>query len=265
MLKSKIQSFRDPLPTNSLFDRLPSEVKNWAESLPWQERRYVLSLCHVLCGSSPETKAEFLDRYTADGLASKLLKDIDTIERIKQYLNWFRIETVLNESLLRNYIRQFYMHSAQDVRSQPDDYFESALRLALNPKEKDRIFNYVLGFELLKLMFNMSWLQHERLARLQRNSDDFIKNYIKPIQTAHKLNGIVVPKDEHIFFAKREYFVKKPKLSIGNSTELILTTFTTKQVVDCGFSVTRHIRSLEFDYDYVFNPSEPESIFPWAM
>ena len=265
MLKSTKPSFQEPIPPNSLFARLPSEVKHWAESLPWKERRYVLSLCHILCGSSPETKAEFLDQYTADGLASKLLEDIDTLERIKNYLSWFRIETVLNESFLRSYIRQFYQHSAQDVRSQPDDYFESALRLALSPKDKDRVFNYVLGFELLKLMFNMSWLQHERLARLQRNSDDFIKNYIKPIQTTHKLNGIVIPKDEHIFFAKREYFIKKPKLSISKLTPLIIATFTTEQVVDCGFSVTRHIRSLEFDYDYVFNPSEPESIFPWAM
>ncbi len=265
MQKRRTKSFRDPLQTNSLFERLPLEVKHWAESLPWNERRYVLSLCYMLCGSSPEKQAEFLDEYTAEGLVSKLLEDIDTIHRIKNYLNWFKIETHLNESLLRSYIRQFYIHSAQNIRGEADDYLESALRLALNPKDKDRIFNYVLGFELLKLMFNMSWLQHERLARLQRNSDNFIKNYIKPIQAAHKIHGVIVPKDEHIFFAKREYFVKKPQLTMAKVTQLILATFTTDQVVECGFSVTRHIRSLEFDYDYVFNPSEPESIFPWAI
>ncbi|WP_413164417.1 cobyrinic acid a,c-diamide synthase [Capilliphycus salinus ALCB114379] len=264
MLKYKRKNFLEPLKTNALFDRLPAEVQQWAESLPWTERRYVLSLCYILCASSPEKQAEFLDEYTADGLVSKLLEDVDTLQRIKQYLSWFKLETNLNESLLRNYIRQFYIHSAQDARCQPEEYLESALRLALNPEDKDKVFYYILGFELLKLMFNMSWLQHERLSRLQRNPDDFIRNYIKPIQNTHKLNGIVVPKDERIFFARRDYFVKKPNISNRKLTELILVTFTTEQVIGCGFSVTRHIRSVEFDYDYVFNASEEsESIFPW--
>lgn len=264
MQKSQPQKFLAPLKKNALFDRLPPEVQQWAESLPWNERRYVLSLSYILCGSSPEKQAEFLDDYTADGLVSKLLEDIDTLSRIKQYLSCFRIKTDLQESLLRNYIRQFYIHCTQDVRCQTEVYLESALKLSVSSKDKDKVFNYILGFELLKLMFNMSWLQHERLSRLQRNPDDFIRNYIKPIQHTHKINGIVVPKDERIFFARRDYFVKKPEISSHKLTELILVTFMTEQVINCGFSVTRHIRSVEFDYDYVFNPSEElETVFPW--
>jgi len=44
---------------NVMFDKLPQEVKQWAESLPWNERRYVLSLCYILCASSPENKQNF--------------------------------------------------------------------------------------------------------------------------------------------------------------------------------------------------------------
>lgn len=88
-----------------LFDKLPLEVQQWAESLPWNQRRYVLSLCYILCASSPEKQAEFLDEYTADGLMAKMLEDIDTLQRVKQYLSCFRIKAPLNEAVLRGYIR----------------------------------------------------------------------------------------------------------------------------------------------------------------
>jgi hypothetical protein len=261
MLLKKRQIFRE-LAGSGLYDQLPKEVQKWAESLPWNERRYVLSLCYILCGSSPDRQAEFLDEYTADGLVSKLLEDTDTIHRIKQYLIRFQIKTRLTETVLRTYIRQFYIHSAQDARCQPDYYLESALRLSLNPQDKDKAFYYILGFEILKIMFKMSWNQHERLARLQRNQEEFIKNYIKPIQNTHRLNGIIVPKDEKIFFASRDYFVKQPQMTVKKLIELIMATFTTEQVIHFGFGITRHVRALEFDYDYIFNMAEPESVFP---
>lgn len=247
-----------------LFDKLPVEVQQWAESLPWNQRRYVLSLCYILCASSPEKQAEFLDEYTADGLMAKMLEDIDTLQRVKQYLSCFRIKAPLNEAVLRGYIRQFYIHFAQDARCQPSQYLESALKLALSPKDKDNVFNYILGFELIKLMFQMSWLQQERLSRLQTNQDYFIKNYLKPIQHAHRVNGIIVPKDERVFFAKRDFYVQKPEIKPRTLIELVMATFTTSQVIACGFSLTRHSRAFEFDYDYIFNSNEPDSIFPWG-
>lgn len=249
---------------NVMFEKLPPEVKQWAESLPWNQRRYVLSLCYILCASSPEKQAEFLDEYTADGLMAKMLEDIDTLQRVKQYLSGFQIKAPLNESVLRGYIRQFYIHSAQDARCQPSQYLESALKLALSPKDKDNVFNYIIGFEMIKLLFQMSWVQHERLSRLQTNQDYFIKNYIKPIQHAHKVNGIIVPKDERVFFAKRDYYVQKPEIKSRKLIELVMATFTTSQVIACGFSLTRHSRAFDFDYDYIFNYNEPDSIFPWG-
>ncbi|RAQ39460.1 cobyrinic acid a,c-diamide synthase [Arthrospira sp. O9.13F] len=262
----KLESNADilaPLKNNILFDKLPPKAQEWAESLPWKQRRYLLSLCYIFCASPPEKQAEFLDEYTADGLVSKLLEDIDSINRIQRYFNWFKVTSPLTEGVLRKYIRQFYIHSAQDARCQPDIYLESALKLVASTKEKENVFNYIVGFELIKIMFKMSWQQHERLARLQKNQDDFIKQYIKPIQYAHRINRLVVPKDEKVFFAKRDYFVKPPEVSSQKLMALIMATFTTDQIVNCGFSVTRHIRALEFDYDYIFNFSESESIFPW--
>jgi hypothetical protein len=245
---------------DSILSRLPPAAKRWAESLPWSQRRYVLSLCYLMCAATPAVQADFLDNYTADGLVCKVLEDRDTKQKVKEYLTQFQIQSALDETMLRSYIRQFYIHSAQDVRRQPDLYLESALKLVMNIEERNNVFNYILGFELIKMMFQMSWLQHEKFYKLQRNQEDFIKTYVKPIQHTHKINQIVVPKDENLFFARREYFVQKPQISDRKIVELAMATFTTEVTTSFGFSIIRHPDWLSFDYRYIFG-SEPEAIF----
>ncbi|MBW4658099.1 MAG: cobyrinic acid a,c-diamide synthase [Drouetiella hepatica Uher 2000/2452] len=245
---------------DSILAKLPAEARVWVESLSWHQRRYMLSLCHLMCASTPEIQAEFLDDYTADGLVSRKLEDQETKQRVGQYLSDFHIQTELSEAVLRSYIKQFYIHSAQDTRRQPDQYLQSALRLVFSSEERNNVFNYILGFELLKMMFCMSWLQHERLYRLQRSQDEFINVYIRPIQHAHRINGIVVPKDEGVFFAKRNYFVQQPEISPKKLIELVIATFTTEMTSSFGFSVIRHGNALCFDYSYIFQP-ESDIIF----
>ncbi|MBW4578532.1 MAG: cobyrinic acid a,c-diamide synthase [Tildeniella nuda ZEHNDER 1965/U140] len=240
----------------SILSMLPLEAQQWAESLPWNQRRFVLSLCHLMCAASPEMRASFLDDYTADGLISKVLEDRDTKQKVSHYLEEFNVGTELNPIALRRYIRQFYIHSAQDVRGQPDLYLESALRLVMSNTERNNVFNYILGFELIKMMFQMSWFQHEKLYRLQRNQDEFINTYIRPIQHTHKLNRIIVPKDERLFFARRDYFVQKPIISERKLVELAIATFTTEITTNFGFSIIRHSQSLVFDYDYIFEAEQ---------
>lgn len=251
---------KSELRATSILDQLPPAAREWVERLSWQKRRYVLSLCHIICASSPTAQAEFLDNYTADGLVIKKLEDRDTQQRVSAYLKEFHIDTALTEPVLRQYIRQFYIHSAQDARRQPDLYLESALRLVFSTEERNNVFNYILGFELLRSMFRMSWQQHERFYRLQRNQEDFIDNYIKPIQHAHRINSIIIPKDEGIFFAKRDYFVQIPQIAEKKLVELIMATFTTDKTSHLGFSIIRHANWLTFDYDYIFAP-EPDVIF----
>lgn len=246
--------------SDSVLEKLPPEAQKWAEELPWDQRRYFLSLCHLMCAASPEIQAEFLDEYTANGLVSKRLQDRDTQQRFKEYLKEFNLKLELNESLLRTYIRQFYIHSAQDVRRQPELYLESALRLVVSTEERNNVFSYILGFELIKMMFKMSWLEHERLYQIQINQEEFFNNFIKPIQYAHRVNGIVNPRSHKIFFDKRDYFVQKPKIGDKKLIELVMATFTTETVTTFGFSIIRHVKSLVFDYDYIFN-SEQDGVF----
>ncbi len=254
--------FRPPFhhPPEKILDVLPSEVRQWAEGLPWNERRYVLSLCHLMCATTPEMRAEFLDDYTADGIVTKVLSDRDTQGTVKKYLEEFRLEPELDAVRLRSYIKQFYIHSAQDTRCQPGLYLESALKLVMNTEERNSVFNYILGFELIKMMFQMSWYEHEKLYRLQRNQDDFINTYIKPIQYTHRINKIVVPRDEDKFFARRDYFVQRPVISEKKLVALAIATFTTEVTSSFGFSIIRHPQSLVFDADQIFG-TESEEIF----
>jgi len=245
----------------NLLERLPKEARVWAENLSWNERRYLLSICYLMSGSNPETQAKFLDEYTADGLVSRMLADLDTLEKVRTHLQDLQIDTPLTEVVLRDYIRQFYIHSAQDVRVQPEIYLESALRLVGKSEERNNVFNYILGFEVLKIIFQMSWLEHERLYRVQKNQEEFFHNYIKPIQFTHKVNGIIVPKNEKMFFARRDYYIQKPELTPKKALTLIMATFTAEVVMGLGFSLIRHVRFLIFDHDYIYNP-EQEEIFP---
>ena len=87
--------------TDTVFQKLPVEVKDWAQSLPWNQRRYVLSLCYILCASTPDLQAEFLDDYTADGLVSKMFEDVDTLNRVKQYLIRFRVNKEIGRASCR--------------------------------------------------------------------------------------------------------------------------------------------------------------------
>ncbi|MDY6784076.1 MAG: cobyrinic acid a,c-diamide synthase [Cyanobacteriota bacterium] len=243
-----------------MLDKLPPEVRQWAESLDWKQRRYLLSLCYLLCSASPDVQIQFLDEYTADGLIAKIVQDYDTQIKVQAYLNSYHVKSRLTPSLLRVYIRQYYIHSAQDVRRQPEKYLESALRLGVNPTEKNYVLNYILGFEILKMMFKMSWMQHERLYSLQSNQEEFYFTYIKPIQKTHILNGIINPKDRNLFFAKRNYFIQVPQLSEKKVTELVMLAFTTDIVSYLGFAIVRNLSHLNFDYDYIFQP-EPEGAF----
>ncbi|HEY9850732.1 MAG TPA: cobyrinic acid a,c-diamide synthase [Leptolyngbyaceae cyanobacterium] len=244
----------------SILEKLPPPARKWAESLPWEERRYVLSLCHLLCASSPEMQADFLDEYTADGLVFRMLQDRDTQNQVQKYLKRFSIETELTEAVLKKYVRQFFIHSSQDLHELPYLYLEAALRLVINPREKNSVFNYILGFELFKMMFQLSWSQQERLSALQKYPANFIKLYIKPIQKAHQKYGVVVPKNPRVFFEKHDYFVQLPNLNEEQATKIVMDTFSTTTVSDFGFAIIRHPQALVFDYEYIFQP-EQETIF----
>ncbi len=239
-----------------MLDKLPKEAQEWAESLPWKQRRYVLSLCHLLCAAPAEVQAAFLDEYTAEGMITKILTDYDAQKTIELSLAKFHITTSLTGENLRKYIRQFYIHSAQDMRRQPNKYLESALKLVASHQEKNNILNYILGFEIIKILFQMSWLEQERFYRLQINQDEFYHRYVKPIQYAHRVNKIVNPKDENVFFAKRDYYVQKPEIKEKKLVELIMLTFSTEQVCNLGFGLSHSLKHIVFDYDYIYNEQE---------
>lgn len=88
------------------FSSLPSEARDWLTTLPWQQRRYVLSLCHLVCATPSAQQAEFLDAYTAEGLLSRIVDDDDTRQRVNKHLARFHCGAAIDDTTVRKYIRQ---------------------------------------------------------------------------------------------------------------------------------------------------------------
>ena len=247
-----------------VLEKITLAVRKWANTLPSDQRKHILSLCYLMCATSPEIQAEltgFLDDYVADSLVEQILQDRIHLQLVTNYLREFCIEKELNPLVLNSYIEQVCIHAAHTLQKEPELYLEFVLRLIHSPEERHDLFNYILGCEVIKMMFQMSWLQHERLYQLQKNQEDFIRTYIKPIQHAHRINGIVVPKNENVFFAKRDYYIKQPNISEKKLIELVISTFPHKIILNLGFLINCNLDFLAFDYDYIYSDDEPECIF----
>lgn len=239
-----------------LLSRLPDEAKDWLTDLPWEQRRYILSLCHLVCATPAKEQTEFLDSYTAEGLLSHIAADTDTRQRVNEHLKRFRCDIELNDETFRRYIRHVYLHSMQDTEQRPELYLETVLMLMSSARKRSSVLCYILGFEILKLLFQMSWAQHERLCSLQVNQDDFTRTYIQPVQRSHKRHKIVVPRDEKEFFARRDYYIKRPNLAPKQLIEMIVEAFTADKIIEVGFSLLRHHNAIHFDYAYVYEAEE---------
>ncbi len=175
---------------------------------------------------------------------------------VQFHLSRLQRPTELTETLIKDYIRQFNFHALQDLRREASSFLESALQLFINQDDRNPILCYLLGFEIITMLFEMSWQQHERLYYLQHNQEYFFHHYIKPIQTAHRLNDTIIPRDADIFFAKRTYFIQRPFLRPKQLKAIAIATFPAETILQLGFEVMRHPRSFIFEASAIFD--EPE-------
>ncbi|MGD1897447.1 MAG: cobyrinic acid a,c-diamide synthase [Phormidesmis sp.] len=239
----------NPLPILSI---LPTEAGEWLTTLPWDQRRYILSPSHLICATPTTQQAEYLDAYTAEGLLSQIAADTDTRRRVNEHLKRFHCKTELNDDTFRHYIRHVYLHSIQNTERRPELYLETVLMLIGSARKRSSVLCYILGFEILKLLFLMSWAQHERLSSLQVNKEQFHRTFIHPVQQVHQRSGIVVPRGEKEFFARRDYYIQQPKLSQQQLVNLLIKSFNADKIIEIGFTVLRHPNAIHFDHDYIY-------------
>ncbi len=184
---------------------------------------------------------------------------------VKYHLARLQRPTELTASFIQNYIQQFQFHALQDAhREASSKSLQSALQLFVSQDDEMRstvddchpILCYLLGFEIITMLFEMSWQQHERLYYLQHNQEHFFHHYIKPVQLAHRLNDKIIPRDAKLFFAKRTYFVQRPHLRPQQLKALALATFPAETILELGFEVIRHPQSFIFDHAAIFEAPE---------
>jgi hypothetical protein len=175
---------------------------------------------------------------------------------VQFHLSRLQRSTELTSTLIKDYIRQFNFHALQDSRREGTSVLQSALQLFVSQDDRNPILCYLLGFEIITMLFEMSWQQHERLYYLQHNQEYFFHHYIKPIQMAHRLNDKIIPRDADIFFAKRSYFIQRPLLRPQQLKAIAIATFPAETILQLGFEVMRHPRSFIFEASAIFD--EPE-------
>lgn len=204
-------------------------------------------------------QSHLLRGYTADKTIDRILNACNLKTSVEQQLK--RLEhpnPALTSDLIQAYVSQFYLHALQDSRSEASGFLQSALQLFVRQDDRNPILCYVLGFEIITLLFGMSWQQHERLYYLQHNQEQFYYRYIKPIQVAHRLNEKIVPRDSDIFFAKRAYFVQRPELRPQQLKAIAIATFPAEAILKLGFEIIRHPRSFVFDHAAIFDAPEQQ-------
>lgn len=210
------------------------------------------------CVELPQ-QSQLLRDYTADKTIDRILNAGNLTLIVQYHLSRLqRPIEVITPDLVQNYVRQFYLHALQDARCEASNFLESALKLFVRQDDRNPILCYLLGFEIITMLFGMSWQQHERLYYLQHNQEYFFNHFIKPIQAAHRLNEKIVPRDSDIFFAKRTYFIQRPFLRPQQLKAIAIATFPAEMVLQLGFDVIRHPRSFIFDPSLIFDI--PESI-----
>ncbi len=202
-------------------------------------------------------QSHLLRGYTDDKTIDRIINACNLKTTVEQQLKRLhRPNSSLTTDLIQAYMSQFYLHALQDSRSEASSFLRSALELFVRQDDRNPILCYVLGFEVVTLLFSMSWHEHERLYYLQQNQEQFFYRYIKPIQAAHRLNEKVVPRDADIFFAKRAYFVQRPALRPQQLKAIAVATFPAEAVLKLGFDIIRQPRSFVFDHAAIFD--EPE-------
>jgi hypothetical protein len=207
--------------------------------------------------AAPLRLSEFSETYP--DAPSPIALDRELKTQVQNYLVRFRLGTVITPEVMQRYMRQFYIHVVQHSPSRSSALIQG-LKGIDRLDHRNQVLAYILGFELIKMLFQMSWQQHERLYDLQRNQEDFLIRYIRPVQRAHQLNHVVVPRDQDLFFARRDYFVQRPRIPAHKLEVLAIATFTAETVLNFGFEVVRHPDSFRFDYAQVFEVPEMHSL-----
>jgi hypothetical protein len=209
-------------------------------------------------------QSRLLSDYTTDKTIDRIFNAASLKQRVKFHLSRLQRPTEITPHLIKSYVRQFYLHALQDSRCEASRSLQSALQLFVSHDsdaqavvdDRSPLLCYLLGFEIITMLFEMSWQQHERLYYLQHNQEYFFHQYIKPVQTAHRLNDKVVPRDRGMFFARRVYFIQRPSLRPQQLKAIAIATFPAETILKLGFEVIRHPRSFVFDNAAIFD--EPE-------
>ncbi len=201
-------------------------------------RRYLLNSMTLFASISPEQQHQILN----DLIQSEL---INLAEQSKKYLheriaaafNKFCISQNLGEKDLAEYYYKYYVISGVI----PDGITSESL---------NKLGDFILGLELVKLIFLMSFVEQQRFFELQGNYSSqavLFYRYIRPIRSK-LIKEKIVNRD-----IIGNYYYSKPWLNESELLDYIFEVFNLETLLYLGQTA----KNLTFEKEYIYKSQEP--------
>lgn len=153
--------------------------------------------------------------------------------RVQENLKRFQIEKELNEDEIREYYYRYYMITGLIPERLTPDYLNVLLR-------------FIIGVEIIKMMFSMSCMAQQRFFELQGKYSTqamLFYRYIKPIR-AKLFHEKVLNRD-----TSGNYYYLSPKLEAYEVMDFIFDIFNLEQILYLG----DYADKLSFESDYIYH------------
>jgi hypothetical protein len=201
-------------------------------------RRYLLNSMTLFASISPEQQHQILN----DLIQSELLNLAEQSkkylqERITAAFNKFCIGKILGEKEIAEYCYNYYLSSGII----PDEMTAESL---------NKLGDFILGLELLKCIFLMSFVEQQRFFELQGNYSSqavLFYRYIRPIRSK-LIKEKVVNRD-----IIGNYYYSRPWVNERELVDYILELFNLESILYLGQTA----KKLTFEKEYIYKSHEP--------
>ncbi|GAB4352980.1 MAG: hypothetical protein Fur0042_21620 [Cyanophyceae cyanobacterium] len=196
-------------------------------------RRFLLNALTLFAAISPEQQHQAINDLIQSEIFLLAEKSLQFLQRrVKDVLYPFHIAKELEDDDIREYYYRYYMQTGQ-------------IPERLTPEYLNVMLKFIVGVELLKTLFRMSFMEQQRFFEIQGKYSTqalLFYRYIKPIRRKLARERVTSrdPSGTHYY--------QHPKLDEAELMDYIFDIFDLETIVHLGeFS-----EKLSFESDYIY-------------
>jgi hypothetical protein len=198
-------------------------------------RRYLLNSLTLFACISPEQQHQALNDLIQSELVSLAEKtQMYLHDRIHAVMNRFGIDQSGESKRIAEYYYRYYLLSGTVPENLTTEYLTHLL-------------NFILGIEVIKIIFAMSFIEQQRFFEIQGRYAIQVMifyRYIKPIRDK-LMDEKLISRD-----VSGSYYYTKPSLSEDKVLDYIFEVFKLDTIENLG----ELAKDLQFDLEYIYKP-----------